>query len=198
MASTTTDRLFFFGGLVLLGLSGCGPAPTEAEVHQPVVVINDLRLSAEDLKQEVATAPEASHAVATANEKGKEPEWLSRLIERELLVQEAQRKGLDRDPEFMRTIERFWKEGLIKELLRRSSQEISSQVHVYDTEIEEYYKRMVAESPVGSVEPLPKIREEIRRTIRQQKEAQAMERWVTDLRSRAKIQINQREIEQLQ
>ena len=156
-----------------LFLSGCGPRSAEAVVEKPAVVINKLELTQEELKQELKATSSLGHGALTPT--GEEPEWLSRLIERELLVQEAQHLGLDREPNFMRTIERFWKEALIKLLLNRKAQEIGDQIRVYEPEIEEGYKELVKEGggqPIGS---LSELRGEISRTIRQKKETEAMD-----------------------
>ena len=45
--------------------------------------------------------------------------FLDLEIGKQLLIQEAQRQGLDRNRTFMKTIERNWKQTLIKELLDR-------------------------------------------------------------------------------
>jgi parvulin-like peptidyl-prolyl isomerase len=194
-------------------------------------------------------------------------------------VQEAQRQGLDREPAFMRTIERFWKEALIKLLLSHKAQEIAGKVHVYEPDIEAYYERLsqetqarivrvsdepsarrlaqepeldvtlaelgsallddsgwqwyavgrldpvlesalfetlpgersapilfqgrwlvvaVAERRPRTIEPLSVLREEIHRTLRQQQEAESMEQWIGELKARARIEIDQQALAQLQ
>jgi hypothetical protein len=176
-----------------MALTGCGSQATEAKGQEPVLVINDLKLSAGELQQEQALAAATSRE-PVAGGAGEEPEWLGRLIERELLVQEAQRLGLDRQPDFMHTIERFWKAALIKLLLNRKAQEIAAQVHVYEPEIEAQYRQLSQET----AEPLSTLREEIRRTIRQRKEAEAMERWLGELRARARIVVDREALAALQ
>lgn len=140
-----THTLRLVGGLLLVAVStsGCGSGASEAEVQKPALVVNDLRLTPAELNQELAVTAVSPHEFAPST--GEEPEWLNRLIQRELLVQEAQRLGLDREPDFMRTIERFWKEALIKLLIERKAKEISATTHVYEPEIEASYKRMAQE-----------------------------------------------------
>jgi hypothetical protein len=174
---------------VLISLSGCGQKPAEAGAEKPAVTINKLQLSLEELQkelQETSWFEEVEDELA-----GENPEWLKRLIERELLVQEAQRLGLDRQPGFMRTIERFWKEALIKTLLIRKGQEISAQIHVYEPEIEAQYKQMAAERTDGTpLESLSELREEIRRELRAKKEMEAMDQWVHELQTKSHIVID--------
>lgn len=180
-------------GLALLcffcaaALPGCGPQATEAEVQKPALIVNELKLSPSELQQELAFALQSSREAGRA-EAGAEPEWLSRLIERELLVQEAQRLGLDRQPDFMRTIERFWKEALIKQLVDRKAREINAQVHVYEPDIEAFLQQFphAFES-----------RDDMERAIRTRKQAEAMDQWVEQLKAQARIVIDHEAIARL-
>jgi hypothetical protein len=176
-----------FGLLAMTALvSGCSPQSADAAAEKPAVIINQLRLNAQELEQEKRDL-DFSHQEVRAGTG--EPEWLSRLIERELLVQEAQRLGLDREPEFMRTIERFWKEALIKLLLERKIQEISDRIHVYDPEIEARYQKITTDAP-AQITARVELREDIRQTLREEKQAEAMEQWVSELRSKSHVVIN--------
>ena len=123
---------------------------------------------------------------------------LDQVVNRVLMLQEAQRLGLDREEEFMRTIERFWKGALIKLLVGRKAKEISSSTHVYEPEIEAYYQLMKKEAGGHSVEPLSKIKNEIRDTIRENKQTVAMERWVSDLRENTQVKIDKVAIKALE
>ena len=144
-------------------LGSCTSEPANSRRGKPVLVINDLNLTAEDLRREIERAPVEP---ALPSPEG-EPEWLTRVIERELIVQEGRRMGLDREPEFMRSIERFWKEALLKQVLRRKAREISSQVQLYEP------------------------------AVRQQKEADAMEEWMAGLRQHAKIEVDRQALEKI-
>jgi hypothetical protein len=185
-----------FGGWLMMSLSGCGPRNAEANAQRPAVIINKLKLTQDELQQEIAAAHRAPHAALSST--GEEPEWLSRLIEREILVQEAQRLGIDRDPAFMGTIERFWKEALIKLLLERKGREIAGQTRVYEPEIEAAYKQLAPQASAAPPESLPALREDLSRRILQDKEAEAMENWVAQLRQRAHVVIDQEAVDELQ
>lgn len=188
---------FVFTG-VLLCLSGCGQQSADATSEKPALVINGLHLTPSELRQELETSSLTPHSVADPEvDENAEPEWISRIIEREVLVQEAQRLGLDRQPEFLRTIERFWKEALIKSLLNHKGKEIENEVHIYDREIEDYYGRLVASQGAESVGPLEDLREELRRTVRQKKQTETMDAWISKLKEEAKISIDHEAVSQL-
>lgn len=175
-------------------MGGCSSEPASPHQGKPVVVINDLNLMKEDLRQEIGRSPVGP---GQASPEG-EPEWLTRVIERELIIQEGRRLGLDRNLEFMRSIERFWKEALLKQVVQRKAREISSQVQVYEPEIEAYYQNWVKAQKGGALSSLEAKRPEIEQILRRQKEADAMEQWVTELREHAAIQVDRQALGKLQ
>ena len=182
-------------GFLALAVSGCQLGTASKGDQEPVVVINDLRLTVEDLKDELATVPPAARQITLAG--GREPEWVARVIERELIVQEAQRQGLDRSPKFMRSVERFWKEALLQQEVQRKAQEVSSSVFVYEPEIEARYTELTGQGKIPSGDSLETHREEIKRMIRREKESEVMERWVSGLRSNARVEVNHQGLEKL-
>ena len=183
-------------GLVVLSGMGCQPPQRMAGAQKPALIINDLEMSGEELREDFALAARGPDQRSKEAAPGKEPEWLGRVIERELLVQEAQRLGLDRNPAFMSTIERFWKEALLKQLVQLKGQEIASQVHVYEPEVEQRYAQLSREDP--SLGSLSEMHEEIQRMIREEKQQEAMERWIQELRAKAKIRVDGGALAQLQ
>ncbi|MBU1147428.1 MAG: hypothetical protein KKD11_03670, partial [Candidatus Omnitrophica bacterium] len=64
-------------------------------------------------------------------------------------------------------------------------------IHVYDNEVEEYYRDS------GEDLPLPKVRADIRRAIRQGKETEAMMAWIKELRKKSYIKINKKLLEEV-
>ncbi len=182
---------------LVLSFSGCGSKEAGAGGEKPALVINKLQLTKAELKREYQSSLLSGHKFSETKST-EEPEWVSRVIERELLVQEAQEEGLHRKPEFMLAVERFWKEVLIKILLDKKANEISGKIHVYEPEIDEYYKKLAEENPEKTVEPLIQLREEIERDIRQQKESQALEAWIGELRNKSKIVMDQESFKEIQ
>ncbi len=69
-------------------------------------------------------------------------DFLDQLIEKELLIQEAKKRKLDRKKEFMRTIERYWEATLIRDLMDLKGKEIVKGTLVTQEEIEAHYEKM--------------------------------------------------------
>lgn len=78
--------------------------------------INNYVMTVDDFKDEIKYSPYAGD------------EDIQRLLDlairKQILIQEAQRRGLDREKTFMETIERYWKQTLIKELLEEETSRI--------------------------------------------------------------------------
>ncbi|MDD5644396.1 MAG: peptidyl-prolyl cis-trans isomerase [bacterium] len=69
-------------------------------------------------------------------------EILENLVMKTALLQEAQKLNFDKDGEFMRDIEHYWRQALLKLLLNRKAAEINRDVSVNDAEILYEYKKM--------------------------------------------------------
>ena len=165
--------------------AGCSSGKGDEKI---VAQVNRYRMSVEDLRYELKNAPYDDLELMDTSAKRKE--YLDRFIEKEILIQEAQRQGLDREKDFMRSIENYWEQVLLKLLLQRKSKEISNLVHVYDNEIKDYY--------ADSREALPfsRVKREIERAVRQQKQTEAMDAWIEELRKKSYIEINEKLLEE--
>ncbi|MBU4457424.1 MAG: SurA N-terminal domain-containing protein [Candidatus Omnitrophica bacterium] len=162
--------------LVLAGCSAGGGGGDERVVAQ----VNDYKMTVEDLKYELKNVPYDDEELLET-EKGR-LDYIDRLLEKEILLQEAQAQGLDREKEFMKSIENYWEQALLRLLLQQKSKEISGLIHVYDNEIEEYYRE--------TGEDLS--RSDVHRIIRQKKETATMDAWVQELKKRSRVKINEK------
>jgi hypothetical protein len=93
--------------LALAG-AGCGRGPTNGG---PVIaVINDYELTAADFERERLSDPI----------KPKE-ELLEDIIVKKIMLQEAQKQDFDKGEAFMREIERYWEQALLKLLIEKKT-----------------------------------------------------------------------------
>lgn len=163
-------------------IAGCSPCNNNAG-NKAVAQINKYKMTEEDFRYEFKNAP-YDEAAFLKTEKGRR-QYLEGLIEKEVLLQEAQHLGIDREKDFMKSIESYWEQALLKILLERKSREISGLIHVYDNEIEEYYRDS------GEKQPFTKVKNEIRDIIKQKKETEAMNAWIEELKKKSSIKVNE-------
>ncbi len=186
-------RAIFLSAMIL-GMQGCGKSDAQSGPSQVAVSVNRLRLTLQDLQEEI----QSGRLTPDPKDTAPEPQWLSALIDEEILIQEAQKQGVDREKDFMKTIERFWKQALIKTLISRKEKEISTQVHVYEPETEAYYRKMAEAQNGEPIQPLSAIRKDIEREVRNQKETAAMEEWFAHLKRQSQIAVNREVVKSLQ
>ncbi len=178
---------FYIAILLVVMTAGCSPGNrTEGRV---VAQINKYKMTEEDFRYEIKNAP-YYEAAFLKTENGRR-QYLESLIEKEALLQEAQHLGIDREKNFMRSIESYWEQTLLKILLERKSKEISGLIHVYDNEIEEYYKDS------GEKLPFTKVKNEIRDAIKQKKETEAMNAWIEEFKKKSYIKVNEEVLKSL-
>ena len=114
---------------------------------------------------------------------------LDQVIMKELMIQEAKRVELDRKEKFIRAIERYWESTLIRDLMEVRGQEIEKRTVISEDEIEAHYKEMKASKK--QIPPLEKIREQIRKEIAEEKKSRMLKEWISGLRKKARIEINE-------
>ena len=65
--------------------------------------------------------------------------FLNNLIIRKLLVKEAQRQGLDREKDFLRSIENFWEQSLVKIIIDKKTNQFAKDGGISAIETEDDY-----------------------------------------------------------
>ena len=177
---------FFALITALFFIAGCSSGNNNHE-NKIVAQINKYKMTEEDLRYEFRNAPYDEIELLKTEEGRKR--YLAGVIEKEALLQEAQRRGLDREKEFMKSIENYWEQALLKMLFERRIKEISGNIYISNNEIDEYYRGS------GEDAPLSKVKNNIRDAIKQKKESEAMNAWIEELKNKAYININEKALE---
>lgn len=89
-----------------------------------------------DLEREMQNLPDYAQQMFEG-EKGRE-KFLDEIVKKEILYQEALKKGLDKAPDFTKKMEEFKKLTLVSELLEK---EIMAKAKASDQEVKEYYDK---------------------------------------------------------
>lgn len=115
-------RFAFFLLAAFLFVSGCGPKPGAGTDKDVVVSINDYKVTRGEFESEFKDS--AYGAVDTPESRRT---FLSALIDRKLILQYAQKEGFDKETHFLKAIEKFWEQSLLKVVLDKKTIEIASQ-----------------------------------------------------------------------
>lgn len=123
--------------LLTVTLSGCGPGKEKEKV---VARVNDYELFVSDFENEAALTM-ANKDVYSDPLKAKKA-LLDEIITKKVLLQEAQKENFDKEEAFMREIERYWEQALLKLLFVRKFNELSQNIQISQEEINQKYEKM--------------------------------------------------------
>jgi len=171
--------------ILILAISGCGKkqAPEDKKL---VAKINNCEITVEDFQNDASLVLSKKY-LAGNPEKAKE-DLLDEIIIKKMLLQEAQAKNFDKNKTFMKEIERYWEQALLKLLIKEKMREFLQKMSVKDDEILKEYEKMKLEEG-SSVELFEKALPMIRSDIKRRKVAEAFSQWVSSLKERAKVKI---------
>ena len=115
-------------------------------------------------------------------------DFLDNLVYRILIMQDSQKSGLDNGPQFLKMIEKFWINSLLKLALEKKSQEFAGASFVSDKTVEEAYQKMLKEGK--TTKSYEEMYLQIKWDITKVKESQLMKSWLKQLQENANIRIN--------
>lgn len=124
---------------VALMVAGCGRGGGDTKAQGPAVLkINDKSFTAadveKDIAQEVRRSPrELGPFLAT---KDGQKQFLDRIVRRELLLQEAEKRKIGDQPQIVDQVTALRRELMIRTLLQ---EEIGAKIKVEDKEVQDYY-----------------------------------------------------------
>ncbi|MDP3048571.1 MAG: peptidyl-prolyl cis-trans isomerase [Thermodesulfovibrionales bacterium] len=112
-------------------------------------------------------------------------QYVQKLIEDRLIIDEARRSGMDQYPEVQQAIQAYI---LRESVVRLHDEEIVQKVFITEEEIKDYYFKVKRKEAPD--EELEKVRGSIERAIRKLKEKERSDEYLKFLRERAAIKID--------
>lgn len=170
--------------LLALGLS-CGDRPSGQE--RPIAQVNDYVITEGDFRREVSASARFHNILGLTLADRRE--FLNGQIRKELLIQAAVSRGLDKEDEFRQAIERYWEQFLITALLKREGSRLEREIVVTREELEEQYRLIVQKNPAAA--PLEEMLPALESQVREMKKTKAMDEWVEELRRAARITVHE-------
>jgi hypothetical protein len=165
---------------VLIFVTGCNPAPKDKQI---LAKINNYEITLDEFQEEFRDSPYARNETPESKK-----EFLNNLINRKLILQDAQKRGLDRDKSFLKMIERFWEQSLLKLAIDKKTQEIAGSVSVSDKEIEDAYNNLLKEGKTDKT--YDQMYQQIKWEINRSKQTQYLNDWINQLHKKADIKVN--------
>lgn len=166
--------------ILVFGFIGCSGQPAD---KRTVVKINGYEITRQEFEREYKGS-----FLGRVDSVESRKEFLNSLINRQLVLQDAQKKGFDKGADFLAMIQRYWEQSLLKIALDRRSQEIVNTFNVSDKVVQATYQKMAEEGKADR--PYKDMYPQIKWDIIRQRESQAMDDWLINLRKDSKIEIN--------
>jgi peptidyl-prolyl cis-trans isomerase C len=129
-------RLIFCGVFLLFLVSGCEKLEEKGLGEKELVRVNNVSISLEEFRQMSEGQP-LEGKIRLLNEKGLRDYLDNYVITREVLYQEAKKKGLDKKKEIMAKVEDFRRAMVIDALLEEA---LRGKDEASNSEIQRYYK----------------------------------------------------------
>jgi len=85
-----------------------------------VIKINNYEISKAEFEEEFKDSNFARDDTLQSRK-----DFLDNLVDRILILQDAQKNGLDNDPQFLKMVEKFWMHSLLRLAIEKKSKEIS-------------------------------------------------------------------------
>jgi peptidyl-prolyl cis-trans isomerase C len=98
--------------------------------------VGNVTITQADIEREIKNLPDFAQKIFEGS--GGKERFLNELVKKELLYQEALKKGLDKNTEYLKKVEDFKKITLIGQLLEK---EIESKAKVADQDVKDYYEK---------------------------------------------------------
>lgn len=187
---SSTTALGRLGSLTLVGLlwtvAGC---PTPSQDSPAVAVVNGKTITRSDFETRWAELPEGRRA--HYEQEGGKRRFLDDLITRELLLQEAHRRGLDRSPALRERLDRLREQMILDDVAQQalgpgapvSPEELDAYAAAHPEALPSEIQIRMAHIVVNS---LPDARELKRRLDRGEDFAKLAQQFSTDKDSRAR------------
>lgn len=172
-------------GVVLFvsaALLGCGGSPVKES--KVLVQINEYKVTADEFREGFAQSAFASRD----DVEGARADYLENVINQKVILLDAQKKNIDKQKDFLRSIERFWEQSLLTVAVGMKTREITGSVRVTEEQLRRLYDQMVKEGV--ATKPYQEMYAQIRWQAEKQVEAQLLNDWMNDLRKKAKIVID--------
>lgn len=143
-----------------------------------IATVNEIEITQGYLEKKFQSLPEEYKGVFQNDREG----FLDELIIRELLYQEAERLGLGKNVTNIDEAERK-KDAYIQELIR----ELTKKVKITETEMKSFYSARQTEMKGMDYE---EVKASIQAYLTQQKQGEMLEKYISDLKNKAKIVKN--------
>lgn len=163
----------------------CGCSCPRDRSAPAAIKIDNISITAD----EYAEAFKNSAYAATDTPEARK-EFLDNFVTRILILREAERTGMDKDPEFLKNVQFFWQQSLIKMALDKKIKELALHINVTDKEVRDYYEAGKDTEFAGR--DLAGAYNDIKWSIINSKQKALLDDWIASIHKASKIDIDRK------
>jgi hypothetical protein len=168
--------------LVIISGKGVGVRPGASPV---LANVGGYQIMADEFEEGFAT----SAFSARADKLQARREYLETLINQKLILLDAQKKNLDKAPDFLKSVEKFWAQSLLTVALGKKTVELHKGINVRDEDVRRIYDSMVRDGV--TTKSLSDVYPQIKWQAEKQLEAQLLNGWIEGLRKGSTVSIDE-------
>ncbi len=165
---------------LLTSVFGCVKQPKEGKL---ILKVDNYVLTQDEFEEGFMQSP-----YATRNTPESRKYYLDNLVNQKLILSDAQAQGLDKEKNFLKMVEKFWEQSLLKAALDKKAEEFSGSIRVSEESIKETYDKLRREGKTDK--SLQEYHDQLKWELARAIEAQAFNDWLIQLRKKAQIKIN--------
>ncbi len=168
-----------------VAVTGCGFNKPSKPVSPVIARVGAYDIRVDEFEEGFVTSP----FVARADVLLARREYLDTLINQKLILLDSQKKNIDKDPDFLKSVERFWAQSLLTVALGQKTLELQKGVTVREDDVRRIYDNMVKDGVTEK--PFEDVYPQIKWQAEKQLQAQRLNAWVDSLRKNAAVSINE-------
>jgi hypothetical protein len=168
---------------VFLGIWGC----QNNSASLPAMRINNVPFTLAELEEAYQRSPYFEEKAPSARS-----DFIDHYLSTKLILLAAEEQGLDKDPQFLKGVEFFWQQSLLKMMLKRKTKELSQNQTLTDQEVLAYYQSV--KDKYFKDKKIDEVKLTIRAILLRQKQQKAIEAWIEELKQKADIQIDKKQL----
>lgn len=114
--------------------------------------------------------------------------FLEQYIIKKVVLREAERRGLDKDPQLLAGMQQYWEQELFKRMLTAKNKEFTADVSVSEEDVQRYYEHHKNVFFVSK--SLEEVRPQILEFLSREKQRENLLRWLEGLKMKTQITVD--------
>jgi hypothetical protein len=183
-----SSALLFVSVIILSAaftLTGCSGGQPEKPKAPVLATVNGCEIRTDEFEQGFLSSAYANRDDALQARR----EYLDALVNQKLIILDAQKKNMDKTPDFLNSVERFWAQSLLTVALGRKTIELHKGINVREEDARRIYENMVKDGV--TTRPFEEVYPQIKWQAETERESQLLKGWIDGMRKGASVSVNE-------